>query len=48
MTAVANNISTERIQKIFRAQQANQFAVGKTTAKERIAKLTNLHRAILR
>lgn len=48
MTAVATNTSTERIQRIFSAQQANHLAVGKTTAKERIAKLDKLHQAIMR
>lgn len=35
------------IQRIFQAQLAHQWAIGRTTAKERIAKLRQLHRVIL-
>jgi aldehyde dehydrogenase (NAD+) len=51
MTATLNvptETSTAEIQRIFNAQKENQFKVGKTTARERIAKLDKLHKAVLK
>jgi aldehyde dehydrogenase (NAD+) len=39
--------STAEIERIFRLQQAHQYAVAKTTARERKEKLRRLHKAIL-
>lgn len=48
MTAIATGTDTQRIKRIFAAQQKNHLAVGKSTRKERIAKLNKLHDAIMR
>jgi aldehyde dehydrogenase (NAD+) len=45
---VAPSASTEEIQRIFNLQQRNYLSVGKSTAKERIAKLNRLLDAIMR
>ncbi|MEK7254119.1 MAG: aldehyde dehydrogenase family protein, partial [Bacteroidota bacterium] len=45
MPAILQNVD---IQQLFQAQQANQFAIARTSAKERIAKLNRLYDAVLR
>lgn len=47
--AIAPSIdsSTAEIERIFKVQQAHQFTVAKTTARERKEKLRRLHKAIL-
>ncbi|MEM7436537.1 MAG: aldehyde dehydrogenase family protein [Myxococcota bacterium] len=45
--ALPTETSADEIQRIFKLQQAHQFAVGKTTARERKEKLKKLHKAVL-
>ena len=40
--------SLQRIQQVFQAQQANQYAIANTSVKERIAKLRKLHDVVLK
>ncbi len=49
-TLIAPQIETQaaKIQAVFEAQKANQFKVGNSTASERIAKLKQLHNAVLK
>lgn len=46
MHQVADNVDQALLIKIFEAQRAHQFAIGVTTAKERIAKLKRLKTAV--
>ncbi|MCB0584434.1 MAG: aldehyde dehydrogenase family protein [Phaeodactylibacter sp.] len=47
MTAGTTDTSRQEIRRIFEAQRANQAAVAKATARERIAKLRRLHKTLL-
>ena len=51
MTATLNipvETNTAEVERIFNLQKANQFKVANTTARERIAKLDKLHKAVLK
>jgi len=45
---IPKETETAEIQRIFDAQQANQFNIGNTTSSQRIAKLKKLHQLVLK
>ena len=45
---IATDTKTAEIQRIFKLQKENQYKVANTTAKQRIAKLDKLHKAVLK
>ena len=48
MIASKTSVDTDKINRVFQAQKANQFVVANTSAKERIHKLNKLHAAVMK